>query len=219
MTAIINYGLGNVGSIVNMLKVLGEDCVATSQERVIRKADRLILPGVGAFDAGKSRLERTGLAEIICRQALEEKKPVLGICLGMQLLGRKSEEGSLPGLGLIPFDNVRFCHGKNSSLKIPHMGWDMVQCTKEDTLTEGLRKRQRYYFVHSYHAVCDSPQNVLMVCDYGYTFAAAVCRGNIYGVQFHPEKSHDFGMALLKNFVRRCADVYQAEDHSSTFDR
>ena len=122
----------------------------------------------------------------------------------MQLLGRKSEEGQSSGLSLIPFDNKRFVFEENTHLKIPHMGWDIAQTMIEaDPLVAGLDPIQRYYFVHSYHAVCDSEDNVLMRCEYGYSFAAAVKKGNIYGVQFHPEKSHKFGMALLDNFARR----------------
>lgn len=128
----------------------------------------------------------------------------MGICLGMQLLGRKSEEGVKSGLGLIPFDNVRFSFPQDSTLKIPHMGWDVVDLKQNNPLLEEIEGIQRYYFIHSYHAVCDSESNILMSCDYGYEFAAAVCNDNIYGVQFHPEKSHDFGMKLLENFVRRC---------------
>lgn len=203
MIAIIDYGLGNLGSIANMLKVIGEKSVITSDRKEIEAADKIILPGVGAFDAGMSRLKEAGLVELLKTQALEVKKPVLGICLGMQLLGRKSEEGSLPGLGLIPFDNLRFCLD-DTELKVPHMGWDIVSFQQNNPLLEGLLGTQRYYFVHSFYAKCDSPDNVLMTCDYGHEFAAAVVSGNIYGVQFHPEKSHDFGMALLTNFVKRC---------------
>lgn len=203
MVAIIDYGLGNLGSIANMLKVIGEKSVITSDKTEIEAADKIILPGVGAFDAGMTRLQEAGLVEILKTQALEVKKPVLGICLGMQLLGRKSEEGSLPGLGLIPFDNLRF-RLDDTELKVPHMGWDTVTFQQKNPLLEGLLGTQRYYFVHSFHAKCDSKEHILMTCDYGYEFAAAVVSGNIYGVQFHPEKSHDFGMALLTNFVQRC---------------
>lgn len=204
MIAIINYGLGNLGSIANMLKAIGEQSVVTDKETDIRSADKLILPGVGSFDAGMSRLEETGLKKVLIQQALEEGKPILGICLEMQLLGRMSEEGSQPGLGLIPFDNVRFRFEKDSNLKVPHMGWDIVEIKQKNPLTDNLKGRQRYYFVHSYYAKCDRREHVLMTCDYGNEFAAAVGKENIMGVQFHPEKSHDFGMSLLENFVKRC---------------
>lgn len=204
MVGIINYGLGNLGSIQNMLKVIGEKSIISSNPEELDKCDRYILPGVGAFDAGMKKLNESGLTEYIKEKANKEKKPILGICLGMQLLGRKSEEGTLPGLGLIPFDNIRF-RLDDTDLKVPHMGWDIVDFKQDIPLLRGLeRGTQRYYFVHSYHAQCDSEENVLMTCDYGYEFAASVVKDNIMGVQFHPEKSHDFGMALLRNFVKEC---------------
>lgn len=203
MIAVIDYGMGNVGSIINMLRKIGVDSVLTDDEEEINAADKLILPGVGAFDKGMQNLNERGLSDVIKKNVQLMKKPLLGICLGMQLLGRKSEEGKIEGLGLIPFDNNRFSFGENKQLKIPHMGWDVIITAGDDPLLTGLDQRQRYYFVHSYHAVCDSRENILMECDYGYLFTAAVKAGNIYGVQFHPEKSHKFGMALLENYVGR----------------
>ena len=204
MLAIIDYGLGNLGSIANMLKVIGEKSVITNIKEEIMKADRIILPGVGSFDAGMRSLHDMDLYALLQNEA-NGGKPILGICLGMQLLGRKSEEGKRSGLGLIPFDNIRFHFPQENGLKIPHMGWDIVDFKQESPLLQGINgAQQRYYFVHTYHAVCDSENNVLMTCDYGYEFAAAVCNKNVYGVQFHPEKSHDFGMRLLENFVKRC---------------
>lgn len=201
MVGIINYGLGNLGSIQNMLKVIGEKAVISSNPEELDKCDRYILPGVGAFDAGMQKLNESGLSSYLKEKATDEKKPILGICLGMQLLGRKSEEGSLSGLGLIPFDNIRF-KLENTNLKVPHMGWDIVDFKQDIPLLRGLEGTQRYYFVHSYHAKCDYKENILMTCDYGYVFAASVVKDNIFGVQFHPEKSHNFGMALLRNFVK-----------------
>lgn len=203
MVGIINYGLGNLGSIQNMLKVIGEKSIISADTDTLETCDRYILPGVGAFDAGMIKLCESGLEGFIKQKAVREKKPILGICLGMQLLGRKSEEGQLPGLGLIPFDNIRF-RVENFNLRVPHMGWDIVEFKQSTPLIKNLEGTQRYYFVHSYHALCDNKENVFMTCDYGYKFAAAVVKDNIMGVQFHPEKSHDFGMALLTNFVREC---------------
>lgn len=203
MVGIINYALGNLGSIQNMLKVIGEKSVISSEKDILDKCDRYILPGVGAFDAGMQKLNESGLGDFIKEKVLVEKKPILGICLGMQLLGRKSEEGTLPGLGLISFDNIHF-RLNDTELKVPHMGWDIVKFKQQKPLNKNLEGTQRYYFVHSYHAKCDSEENVLMTCDYGYEFAASVIKDNIMGVQFHPEKSHDFGMALLTNFVKEC---------------
>lgn len=204
MIAIVDYGLGNLGSIANMLKVIGERSVITSDPEKIQKADKLILPGVGAFDAGMTQLSKRRLISVLQEETLQKGKPILGICLGMQLLGRKSEEGTLSGLGLIPFDNIRFRIDPASGLKVPHMGWDIVRFERKNPLLDGIKGTQRYYFVHSYHAVCDDPANSLMTCDYGYEFVAAVVKDNILGVQFHPEKSHNFGMKLLENFARRC---------------
>ncbi len=203
MIAIIDYGLGNLGSIANMLKVIGEKSVITSEADKIKGADKLILPGVGAFDAGMSHLNESGLVDVIKKEAASGK-PMLGICLGMQLLGLSSEEGELSGLGLIDFTCKRFDIPEEMGLKVPHMGWDVVDFKKQAALLDGIEGRQRYYFVHSYHALCQHPDDVMMTCDYGYEFACAVNKGNVYGVQFHPEKSHDFGMRLFENFVKKC---------------
>lgn len=203
MVGIINYGLGNLGSIKNMLKVIGEKSVISSDPSVLDTCDRYILPGVGAFDAGMTNLNELGLVDYIKNVAENKKKPLLGICLGMQLLGRKSEEGKLSGLNLIPFDNIKF-RLDDTDLRVPHMGWDIVDFNQDSSLLKNLEGTQRYYFVHSYHAQCDLDENVLMTCEYGYKFAASVIKDNIMGVQFHPEKSHDFGMALLRNFVKEC---------------
>lgn len=203
MIAIIDYGLGNLGSIQNMLRVIGEKSKITRNSIDINNADGIILPGVGAFDAGMKRMMESGLDEMVRSQA-EKGKPILGICLGMQLLGRGSEEGNMQGLSLIPFECQRF-RLDGTGLKIPHMGWDVVEFRNEHSILGGLCGQQRYYFVHSYHAVCDQPENVLMTCDYGYEFAAAVAKDNVIGVQFHPEKSHDFGLSLLRNFVKICS--------------
>ncbi|OUQ27974.1 imidazole glycerol phosphate synthase subunit HisH [Lachnoclostridium sp. An131] len=203
MIAVINYGMGNTGSIVNMLHKIGEEAMVTDRADDLEEASKIILPGVGAFDHGIENLYEKDLVSAIRKVTAEKGTPFLGICLGMQLLGNGSEEGNAQGLGLIPFKSVRFGFNEGSGLKIPHMGWDVVKFEMEDKILEGLEGIQRYYFVHSYHAVCENPQNVLMTCDYGYQFAAAVKKNNIYGFQFHPEKSHKFGMKLLENFVRR----------------
>lgn len=206
MTAIIDYGLGNLYSIANMLRHIGEESVITADRTAIKSADRLILPGVGKFDEGMGNLESAGLKEVI-REEAASGKPVLGICLGMQLLGESSEEGEKEGLKLIQFKTVRFHfdHLLPQQMKIPHMGWEQVQFTSQDCpLTAGLNNKQRYYFVHSFHAVCKSADTEMISCCYGYPFAAGVRYENIYGVQFHPEKSHHYGMSLLENYVRNC---------------
>lgn len=205
MIVILDYGMGNVGSIQNMIRKIGYRDVKISRDPAdIRQADKLILPGVGAFDAGMESLERFGLIPLIHSHAVEQNKPILGICLGMQLMGQSSEEGHLPGLSLLPFRCVRFALPPDSGLKVPHMGWDRTYIQAKTPFTEGLEERERYYYVHSYHVVCGDASTVLMTCDYGGVFPSAVYRGNVYGVQFHPEKSHRYGMKLLKNFVERC---------------
>jgi len=204
MIAILDYGMGNVGSILNMLKKIGVQANLTSDPKEIEQADKIVLPGVGAFDSGMKALQNYNLIELLKYQVVEKKKPLLGICLGMQMLGRKSEEGVLPGLGFIPFDNIRFSFSPELNLKIPHMGWNQIKNMGSTALTISLPVKERYYFVHSYHAKCDYSENVLMTCDYGYEFTAAVYYENIFGVQFHPEKSHSFGMRILKNFAEVC---------------
>ena len=203
LIVVIDYGIGNVNSILNMLKKIGANAILSGKLEEVERADKLILPGVGSFDYGMTKLSESGLLEIVKRHAIEKKKPLLGICLGMQMLGRNSEEGILPGLGLIPFETKKF-KLNDSELRIPHMGWDLSEvCIENDELMLGIKETPRYDFVHSYHAVCDNKENELMRCNYGYSFTSAVKNGNIYGVQFHPEKSHKFGMALLENFVKR----------------
>ena len=204
MIAIIDYGIGNVGSIENMLKKAGErDVVFAHDASVLRTADRLILPGVGAFDAGINMLNQSGMREELDIQVLEQNKPILGICLGMQMLGMGSEEGKLPGLGYVNFNCKKFSFPKEYNLKIPHMGWDYIEIVKKnDVLINDFSERMKFYFVHSFYALCERSDDVLMTCNYGFDFAAAVAKGNVYGVQFHPEKSHRFGMKLLENFMR-----------------
>lgn len=198
---VIDYGVGNVGSILNMLKRIGANVIASNSKIEIENADKLILPGVGAFDYGMEMLEKSGLKDLIITHALVKKKPILGICLGMQMLGKKSQEGIKDGLNLIPFESKKFKIDNN--LKVPHMGWDISDVTiKNDPIFKGITEEQRYYFVHSYHAVCEEEKYELMSCEYGYKFSSAVKKDNIYGVQFHPEKSHKFGMKLLENFIR-----------------
>lgn len=202
MIAIIDYDMGNVGSIKNMLEHIGIEAIITGNHHEILNADRIIIPGVGSFDQGMHNLIDRGLDQIIKQFALTLKKPVLGICLGMQLLGMNSEEGQLPGLGLIDFVNVRFQSTQDNPIRVPHMGWNTVTIYKNDILANGLDRTFRFYFVHSYYAQCKHEENILMSAEYGINFAASVQDGKIYGVQFHPEKSHHFGMKILSNFAR-----------------
>jgi glutamine amidotransferase len=161
----------------------------------------LVIPGVGSFDAGMRRLENSGWIGVLNQAAFERRMPILGICLGMQLLCRKSGEGVLPGLGWVDADVVAFDRSVLGGLKIPHMGWSVVTPHCDNPLLPLSLSDQRFYHVHKFHAVCDRPESVLATCDYGITFTTAIRRDNIFGVQFHPEKSHRFGMALLRRFI------------------
>lgn len=202
MITIVDYGLGNLNSIKNMLRRLGVASEISGDPEKILNAEKLILPGVGAFDHGMNNLRSRGLEAPLNKKVMEERVPVLGICLGMQLLCEGSEEGKEPGLGWVPGKAIRFrFDGLNASLKIPHMGWNGVSVTGASKLVNGFLPDMRYYFVHSYHVVCSDPKDVLMTVDYGGSVVAAVHRGNVLGTQFHPEKSHKFGMMLLKNFA------------------
>jgi glutamine amidotransferase len=202
MIVVVDYDMGNVGSIVNMLKKIGAKAVISGDPKDIGKASRLILPGVGAFDHGMTHLSERGLIPLLTRKALEERVPVLGICLGMQLLSRRSEEGQMPGLGWVAADTIRFrFDGSEGTLKVPHMGWNTTRLPRPHPLFAGLETEARFYFVHSYHVRCDREEDVVTASDYGFAFHSSIGRDNIMGTQFHPEKSHRYGMKLLENFV------------------
>jgi glutamine amidotransferase len=198
---VIDYGLGNLNSVANMIRHIGGTCRVTADPGEVAAAEKLILPGVGAFDMGMTALRDSGIADALSIAALERKKPILGICLGMQLMGAQSEEGSLPGLGWLDADVRKFGFSSESKLKIPHMGWNTVDIAKPNPLLDSTMGGQRFYFVHSYHVVCNNSTDVLATAFHGIRFCAAFQKDNIFGVQFHPEKSHRFGMALIKRFL------------------
>jgi glutamine amidotransferase len=204
MITIVDYGMGNLGSVRNMLKKIGVSSQISSAPEKIAEATKLILPGVGAFDNAMQNLENLGLIPVLNRKVIEEKTPLLGICLGMQLLTKRSEEGSLSGLGWIDAETVRFRFSGGENLKIPHMGWNTISLKKESPLYDGLLEEPRFYFVHSYFVACNNPSDVITTTDYGIDFCSSLACGNVFGVQFHPEKSHKFGMRLLKNFAELC---------------
>lgn len=205
MITIVDFDIGNLGSIRNMLKKIGVASVVTTSPEEIERADKLILPGVGAFDAGMRNLHASGLVPLLNRKVLQDKTPVLGICLGMQLMTRGSEEGSLPGLGWVRADTRRFTREGAPDLKIPHMGWNVVRPAKDSPLVAEAPPEPRFYFVHSYYVRCDDRADALLEARYGpHTIDAGFEAGHIRGVQFHPEKSHRFGMWMLKNFAERC---------------
>lgn len=199
MITIVDYGMGNIGSINNMFRKIGVDTAVTANPTDILRAKKIVLPGVGAFDAAMNRIDELNLRTTLRKKALEDKVPFLGICLGMQLLVNDSAEGKAKGLNLIPGKAIRFPRDKK--LKVPHMGWNSVQVVKATALTAHLEQEPRFYFVHSYFVRAKNSTDVMMRCTYGIDFDAGLAHDNIFGAQFHPEKSHKFGMALLKGFV------------------
>jgi glutamine amidotransferase len=201
MIVIVDYGLGNLGSIRNMLKRIGVPSEITSDTEKIDSAEKLILPGVGKFDAAMEKIESLGLRKVLDKKALVDKTPVLGICLGMQLLTNGSEEGRLPGLGWIDANTLKFDFDADSMLKIPHMGWNLVKRSTPSSLTEGFDDEFRYYFIHSYYVRVSDEKNSILKTDYGLEFDSAIQKDNIFGAQFHPEKSHKYGIRLLSNFA------------------
>lgn len=200
MIAIVDLGLGNAASIANILRHIGISGVRTAAADEIKRANRLILPGVGAFDEGMRRLNASGLVPLL-EDRVREGVPVLGICLGMQLMTRRSEEGKLPGLGWVKADTRRFAFDAGTGLRVPHMGWNEVSFRSGAPLGRELNEHARFYFVHSYHVVLDRPaEDFTCHTTYGYEFVSGFQVGNVLGVQFHPEKSHRFGMQLYRNF-------------------
>jgi len=198
MIVVIDYGMGNLGSIANMIKKVGHKCFITSDIEEIKQATKLILPGVGSFDNSMKNLTELGMIEVLNKKVLVEKTPILGICLGMQLMTKGSEEGKLSGLGWIDAQTKKFV---SDTLKIPHMGWNIIKHQKESKLFDECESEKRFYFVHSYNVSCNQEIDILTNTNYIQDFVSSFEKENIVGVQFHPEKSHKFGMSLLKNFV------------------
>ena len=202
MLVIIDYGMGNVGSIKNMLTRIGVESIITSNESKIKSASGLIFPGVGSFDAAMRNLDDMGIVGLLNKIVMNEKIPVLSICLGMQLMTKKSQEGLLPGLGWVDAEVKKFRFSEEQSeLKIPHMGWNYIDVKKSHSLFSNLDNKSRFYFVHSYHVICNNDKDVLTETIHGYSFQSSFQKDNIVGVQFHPEKSHKFGMKLFENFI------------------
>jgi imidazole glycerol-phosphate synthase subunit HisH len=203
MIVIIDYGVGNIRAISNVYKRLN------IQHRIARKPDelagaaKLILPGVGAFDHAMDLINQSGMRETLDELVLGQHVPVLGICVGMQMFSHASEEGNLPGLGWVDssvrrIDPAKLFH----RTRLPHMGWNDVQPVAKNSLLQGLEEDARFYFLHSYYCHCNTPEDIIAVTDYGDKFSCAINSGNIYGVQFHPEKSHHWGIRLLENFAK-----------------
>lgn len=196
--SLVDYGLGNLGSVVNMLKRVGAESRLVSTPDDLLDSDRLLLPGIGAFDTGMRLLGELGLIPAI-REFAATGKPLFGICLGMQLLLDSSEEGRAEGLGLIPGRSLRFA--EEPGFRVPHMGWNSVETARPDPLVADLPEESRFYFVHTYRAVPEDEANILGLTQYGVTFASMIRLENVMGAQFHPEKSHAFGRQILSNFA------------------
>lgn len=199
MLVIVDTKISNTKSVQNMLNKIGYDSIITSDPKIIKNATKLILPGVGTFDEGISQLKKLSLIECLNDLVINKRIPILGICLGMQLFFNKSEEGLSEGLGWINGNVIKFRH-LSPSLKVPHMGWNDVDISINNDL---IKNKSKFYFVHSYHVECDE-SNILLTSDYGYKFVCGVKKDNVYGVQFHPEKSHKYGFELMERFVNDC---------------
>ena len=201
MIHIVDYGAGNLGSIQNMLRRIGGQSQIVSTEKELETASKIILPGVGHFDHGMSQLKNSGLISVLNQKVLEEKVPIMGICLGAQMMCKWSEEGNCEGLGWFEAQVKKF-QVDDFELRVPHMGWNFIEQKKESKISfETDQERRKFYFVHSYHIVADKPEEVLFTTNYGYEFVSALECDNKFAFQFHPEKSHKYGIQMFKNFV------------------
>lgn len=198
---IIDYGAGNLRSVEKKFNRLHSNVRISSDPHVIASAAKLVLPGVGHFASGVRKLKESGIWDALNKAVLINQTPILGICLGMQLMTRYSEEGGAEGLGWFDAEVVRFRVRNKLTYKVPHIGWNTVEPAKSSPLLTNVSDTAMFYFVHAYHVVCQNPQDVLTHTTYEASFASAIQKGNIYGAQFHPEKSHDPGEQLIQNFV------------------
>lgn len=205
MIAIINYGVGNIKAFLNVYKKLDIPVKVVSRKEDLKEVNKLILPGVGAFDHAMEKLNQSGMRSRLDELVCQNKVPVIGVCVGMQMLAKASEEGQLNGLGWVDASVKRIDPTKIlSATHLPHMGWNDVKPTSRSPLFDGLETEAKFYFLHSYYFFCNRANNEIASSDYGGRFTCAVNTENIYGVQFHPEKSHHYGVKLLENFAKLC---------------
>ena len=201
MIVIVDYGMCNLRSILHIFKKIDVNVMISSDFGDIQRAEKLVLPGVGYFATGIKNLEELNLISALNKKVIQEKTPILGICLGMQLLTKRSEEGNADGLGWIDAETKLFKFENNEQLKIPHMGWNSLVIKRDSPLFKDIPGDSSFYFVHSYHVCCNDAENILATAKYGYEFTAVLQKENIFGTQFHPERSHKNGVKLIKNFV------------------
>jgi imidazole glycerol-phosphate synthase subunit HisH len=201
MIAIIDYGMGNLGSIKRKLDIIGIESIITDSYEIINTSEKIILPGVGHFGNAMVEIKRRGLDKALEDAVFISKKPILGICLGMQLMTKFSNEGNAEGLGWFDANVTRFNIRNKIRNKVPHTGWNNIKIKKSNPLFNKIELKTGFYFVHSYHVVCNNDEDILSETDYEYMFVSSIQRNNIYGVQFHPEKSHYEGELLLRNFT------------------
>lgn len=202
MITIIDYGLGNIAAFANVYKRMNVPFGIARTAAELEPAERIVLPGVGAFDHAMTLLDRSGMRGVLEDHVRERQTPVVGVCVGMQILCDASDEGELPGLGWIPGRVRHFsASAEAAQLPLPHMGWNDVHPGRDQPLFTGLGNDSRFYFLHSYYVDCEQADDVAATAEYGFEFGCAVRRGNVHGVQFHPEKSHHFGAAVLRNFA------------------
>ncbi len=198
---IVDYGMGNLGSIKNMLTFLGQDSIITDSKRIIENSKIVILPGVGKFDAAVKNLHEKKLFDLLQKLSVKKNSKILGICLGMQLMCLSSEEGNLDGLGIINARSKDFSTNIDKDFKVPHMGWSDITIEKNSNLLDDSLEKLRFYFVHSFYVECLEKEDVLSTTNYGLDFVSAFEKDNLIGVQFHPEKSHRFGIKFFKKLI------------------
>lgn len=202
MIGIVDYGLGNISAFANVFAKINQAFIVARSTAELKNATKIVLPGVGSFDYAMMLLEESGMADQLNTMVLTQKVPVLGVCVGMQMMAQRSEEGTRPGLGWIDGEVKKFVESSPHAVRIPHMGWNNIVPSREHALTKGLDDTSKFYFLHSYYFECREHTDIIATTEYDGRFACAVAHDNMYGVQFHPEKSHRWGNQLLENFAR-----------------